>query len=89
MCTTQKKYLIRRQGNGRRIGLGDRILVALAECVASVFLDQTVELNRLFKKDRSKTASGARGTVELNSLFQKDRGKTASAARILSPNPTQ
>ena len=55
---------------------------------ASVFLKQTVELNRLFQKDRIKTAIAARGMVELDRLFQKDQGKTASAARILSPNPT-
>ena len=54
---------------------------------ASVFLKQTVELNRLFQKDRIKTAIAARGMVELDRLFQKDQGKTASAARILSPNP--
>ena len=58
-------------------------------CFAWVFLKQIVELIRLFKKDRGKTASVARGIVELIRLFKKDRGKTASAAKILSPNPRQ
>ena len=42
-------------------------------------MKQTVELNRLFEKDRGKTDSTPRGTVELNHLFRKDLG---------SPNPT-
>ena len=45
------------------VGLGDRILSALAVLP---------QLNRLFQKDLGKTASMARGTVELNRLFQKD-----------------
>ena len=57
-----------------------------ATCFASVFLKQTFELSRLFKKDRVKTASAAKGMVEFNCLFQKDQGITASAARIPSPN---
>ena len=65
---------MRRQGKGRRVGLGDRILAVL---------------NRLFQKDIGKAARSARGTVELNRLFQKDQGKTANVARILSPNPTR
>ena len=53
-----------------------------------VFLKQMVELINLFKKDRGKTGSPARGIAELIRLFKKDWGKTASTARILSPNLT-
>ena len=37
-----------------------------------VFLKQMVELINLFKKDRGKTASPARGIAELIRLFKKD-----------------
>ena len=89
---SQKKDLVRRQGKGRGVGVGDSELNRLFQKDRGKTASPargTVELNRLFQKDRGKTASAVRGTVELNGLFQKERSKTASAPKFLSLNPTR
>ena len=86
----------RRQGKGRRIRLGDRILAALAVWPQSIWnkrMSSTVPLATLAVLARSFWNKWLSSTsnVELNRFFQIDWSKTASAAtaRILSPNPTQ
>ena len=59
------------------VGLGDRILAALA-----VIWNKRLNSAVCFKKTEAKQLAQKGG------LFQKDQGKTAGVARILSPNPT-
>ena len=80
----QKKDLIRRQGKGCSVGLGDRILAALAVLPRS-FLNKQLNSTICFKKTKAKQLVQQGRPLNSTVCFKK----TASAARILSRNLTQ